>query len=86
MPSNEGRGYVLHAKYSSLSRWSQTWSCQNACLDIPELVMKEMGDAIPVVVEKENFVLEVIDTEESRFKHSSVDSKSWKEAFNIFVH
>ena len=71
MPSNEGRGYVLRRIARRAIRFGvKLGLTENFMSGCAELVMKEMGDAYPVIVEKKNFVLEVIDTEESRFRET----------------
>jgi alanyl-tRNA synthetase len=71
MPSNEGRGYVLRRIARRAIRFGVKLGLnENFLSGCAELLMQEMGAAYPVILEKKSFVLEVIDTEESRFRET----------------
>ncbi len=71
MPSNEGRGYVLRRIARRAIRFGVKIGLhQNFLTGCANLLMQEMGDAYPIILEKKDFVLEVIDTEESRFRET----------------
>ena len=71
MPSNEGRGYVLRRIARRAIRFGVKLGLnQNFMSGCGEIVMKEMGMAYPIIVEKKSFILEVIETEESRFRET----------------
>lgn len=71
MPSNEGRGYVLRRIARRAIRFGVKIGLnQNFLTGCANLLMQEMGEAYPIILEKKDFVLEVIDTEESRFRET----------------
>ncbi len=71
MPSNEGRGYVLRRIARRAIRFGVKLGLDtNFLSECATLLMKEMGEAYPIIVEKKAFILEVIDTEESRFRET----------------
>ena len=71
MPSNEGRGYVLRRIARRAIRFGvKLGLTKNFMTGCAEIVMDEMGSAYPVILEKRDFILEVIDTEESRFRET----------------
>jgi len=71
MPSNEGRGYVLRRIARRAIRFGvKLGLTENFLTGCAEILLSEMGEAYPLIVEKRSFVLEVIDTEESRFRET----------------
>ena len=71
MPSNEGRGYVLRRIARRAIRFGvKLGLTENFLTGCAEILMSEMGGAYPLIVEKKDFVLEVIETEESRFRET----------------
>ena len=71
MPSNEGRGYVLRRIARRAIRFGVKLGLENNfIMNTAKILMTEMGTAYPVIVEQKQFVLEVLDTEESRFRET----------------
>ena len=71
MPSNEGRGYVLRRIARRAIRFGvKLGLTENFMLGCAKIVMQDMGEAYPIIIEKKSFVLEVIETEESRFRET----------------
>ncbi len=71
MPSNEGRGYVLRRIARRAIRFGVKLGLNtNFLTECARLLMTEMGEAYPIIIEKKAFILEVIDTEESRFRET----------------
>lgn len=71
MPSNEGRGYVLRRIARRAIRFGVKLGLENNFITgCAAILMAEMGDAYPVIRAQESFVLEVLDTEESRFRET----------------
>ena len=71
MPSNEGRGYVLRRIARRAIRFGVKMGLENNFITgCAQILMDEMGDAYPVIRAQASFVLEVLDTEESRFRET----------------
>ena len=71
MPSNEGRGYVLRRIARRAIRFGvKLGLTENFMSGCAKIVMQDMGEAYPIIIEKKSFVLEVIETEESRFRET----------------
>lgn len=71
MPSNEGRGYVLRRIARRAIRYGVKLGLErNFLATCAQEIIKEMGEAYPIIQEKASFVLEVIETEESRFRET----------------
>jgi alanyl-tRNA synthetase len=71
IPSNEGRGYVLRRVLRRAVR--HAWQHGGEGLVIPRLVdttVEVMGDAYPELVEKRDFLLEVVTREEEKFRRT----------------
>jgi alanyl-tRNA synthetase len=68
MPSNDGRGYVLRRILRRASRYARMLGQTDAFIYklVPELV-QVMGSAFPELVERSEFVTQVIRAEEERF-------------------
>lgn len=74
MPSNEGRGYVLRRLLRRAARHGKLLGIENLFLtEVAKKVIEVSGDAYPVLVEKQVFILKVIETEEASF-HKTIDS------------
>ncbi len=68
MPSNEDRGYVLRRILRRAIRYGVKLELDGAFMwKVAEVVIAEMGQAYPELVERKDFVLDVIRTEERRF-------------------
>lgn len=68
LPSNEGRGYVVRRILRRAARHGHLLGLEEPFLwKVSELVIDEMGDAYPEIVERRDRVLDVIRKEEERF-------------------
>lgn len=68
LPSNEGRGYVLRRLLRRAVRYGRLLGIQRPFMgEVASVVMKVGRPAYPELVEKEPFVQEVIEQEETRF-------------------
>ena len=68
MPSNEGRGYVLRRILRRAARFGMTLGLTEPFLyKMVPLVSSSMGDAYPIIREKEEHVTRAIKMEEERF-------------------
>ena len=71
LPSNEGRGYVLRRLLRRAARHGKLLGIQDTFLtSIAKKVIEVSGDAYPELREKQDYILNVIDTEESRFNET----------------
>ena len=71
VPSNDGRGYVLRRVLRRAVR--HAWQYGGDGLVAPKLVestIEVMGDAYPQLVEKQDFILEVVTREEENFRRT----------------
>ena len=71
VPSNESRGYVLRRLLRRAVR--HAWQYGGSGLVMPRLVettVEVMGDAYPELVEKRDFLLEVVTREEEKFRRT----------------
>ena len=71
IPSNDGRGYVLRRVLRRAVR--HAWQHGGAGLVAPRLAettIEVMGDAYPELVEKKDFILEVVTHEEEQFRRT----------------
>ncbi len=68
LPGNEGRGYVLRRILRRASRYARNLDQKEPfiCKLVPVLV-ELMGDAFPELKERQNFIIQVIQSEEERF-------------------
>jgi alanyl-tRNA synthetase len=71
LPSNEGRGYVLRRLLRRAARHGKLLGIEGAFLTkIAKKVIEVSGGAYPELVEKKDYILNVIDIEESRFNET----------------
>lgn len=69
MPSNEGRGYVLRRLLRRAARHGRLLGINHAFLaDVCETVIKENALAYPNLVEKHDFIVKIIQSEEESFE------------------
>ena len=71
VPSNDGRGYVLRRVLRRAVR--HAWQHGGSRLVVPELVSKTievMGDAYRDLVEKSDFIIDVVTREEEKFRRT----------------
>jgi len=69
MPSNEGRGYVLRRLLRRAARHGRLLGIDHAFLiDVCETVIKENASAYPNLVEKHDFIVKIIQSEEESFE------------------
>jgi alanyl-tRNA synthetase len=69
LPSNEGRGYVLRRLLRRAVRYGRLLGIKDIFLpQIAEVVMESMGGAYPELIQRRDYTLEVIRTEEERFQ------------------
>ncbi|MEG2396196.1 MAG: alanine--tRNA ligase [Oscillospiraceae bacterium] len=68
MPSNSGRGYVLRRLLRRAARHGRLLGINNLFLyDVAETVIKENAKAYPNLIEKHDFIINVIKSEEENF-------------------
>ncbi|HAG68388.1 MAG TPA: alanine--tRNA ligase, partial [Lachnospiraceae bacterium] len=68
MPSNEGRGYVLRRIIRRAARHGRLLGIEGAFLaGLAETVIRESGDGYPELIEKKEFILNVLTQEENKF-------------------
>ncbi len=68
MPSNEGRGYVLRRLLRRAARHGRMLGIDRPFLaEVCETVIKENENAYPILVEKHDFIVKVIQLEEENF-------------------
>lgn len=73
-PSNEGRGYVLRRILRRAVRFGKALGIERPFLyELVSVVAKLMGEAYPEVVEKQDYVKQVIKKEEERFHETLHD-------------
>lgn len=71
LPSNEGRGYVLRRLLRRAARHGKLLGIEGAFLTkMAKKVIEVSGKAYPELVEKQDYVLNVIEIEESRFNET----------------
>lgn len=71
LPSNEGRGYVLRRLLRRAARHGKLLGIEGSFLTkIAHKVIEVSGGAYPELVEKKDYILNVIDIEESRFNET----------------
>lgn len=71
LPSNEGRGYVLRRLLRRAARHGKLLGIESTFLTkIAQKVIEVSGEAYPELVEKKDYILNVIDIEESRFNET----------------
>jgi len=71
LPSNEGRGYVLRRLLRRAARHGKLLGIEGTFLTkMAKKVIEVSGNAYPELVEKQDYVLNVIDVEESRFNET----------------
>jgi alanyl-tRNA synthetase len=72
LPSNEGRGYVLRKIMRRAIRHGRLLGATNPFMaDMVRAVRELMGEAYPELVDRSaNRVLEIVDSEENRFRHT----------------
>ncbi|MDT3701203.1 MAG: alanine--tRNA ligase [Thermincola sp.] len=74
LPSNEGRGYVLRRILRRAVRFGKTLGIERPFLyELVTVVADLMGQAYPEVVEKQDYVKQVIKKEEERFHETLHD-------------
>ncbi len=68
LPSNEGRGYVLRRVLRRAARHGKLLGIEGAFLkDIADVVISESCDAYPELLERRDYILNIIEIEEKRF-------------------
>ena len=68
LPSNEGRGYVLRRVLRRAARHGKLLDIEGAFLkDIADVVISESCDAYPELLERRDYILNIIEIEEKRF-------------------
>ena len=69
MPSNEGRGYVLRRLLRRAARHGKLLGLTNKCFlyELCQTVIEENKNAYPQLVEKKDFIIKLIKTEEEKF-------------------
>lgn len=71
LPSNEGRGYVLRRLLRRAARHGKLLGIEGKFLTkIVKKVIEVSGEAYPELVDKKDYILNVIDMEESRFNET----------------
>ena len=71
VPSNEGRGYVLRRILRRAVTFARKLGVEEPVLpEIAQTVMQKMGAVYPELVQNRQFILKVIENEESRFHHT----------------
>jgi alanyl-tRNA synthetase len=71
LPSNEGRGYVLRRLLRRAARHGKLLGIEGKFLTkIVQKVIEVSGEAYPELVDKKDYILNVIDMEESRFNET----------------
>ena len=71
MPSNEGRGYVLRRLLRRAARHGKILGIKGSFLSSAALKVIEIsGGAYPELVEKKDYILNIIDVEEKRFEET----------------
>jgi alanyl-tRNA synthetase len=71
LPSNEGRGYVLRRLLRRAARHGKLLGIEGVFLTkIARKVIEVSGEAYPELVEKQDYILNVIDIEENRFNET----------------
>lgn len=74
LPSNEGRGYVLRRILRRAVRFGKALGIERPFLfELVSVVAKLMGGAYPEVIEKQDYVKQVIKKEEERFHETLHD-------------
>ncbi|MEG1244339.1 MAG: alanine--tRNA ligase, partial [Oscillospiraceae bacterium] len=69
MPSNEGRGYVLRRLLRRAARHGRLLGIDHAFLaDVAETVIMENASAYPNLVDKHDFIIKIIQSEEESFE------------------
>ena len=68
VPSNEGRGYILRRLLRRAVRHAHMLGAQDSVMDrLIDVTIAEMGEAYPAIVERQSFITEMADREESQF-------------------
>ncbi|MGI9666994.1 MAG: alanine--tRNA ligase [Acidimicrobiia bacterium] len=68
VPSNEGRGYILRRLLRRAVRHAHMLGTDSAVMEpLIDTTTSEMGDAFPALVERQDFIKEMADREESQF-------------------
>ncbi len=71
LPSNEGRGYVLRRIIRRAVRHGRLLGIKNLFLvDLVDVVIDILGEAIPNIVERQEFIRRVVQNEEERFNQT----------------
>ncbi|MFH1639544.1 MAG: alanine--tRNA ligase [Chloroflexota bacterium] len=71
MPSNEGRGYVLRRLLRRGSLFGRRLDIDRSFLTgVTATTIQKMGHAYPEIVERKDFILQVIEDEEKRFRRT----------------
>lgn len=71
LPSNEGRGYVLRRLLRRATRHGKLLGIEGSFLTkLAKKVIEVSGKAYPELIEKQDYVLNIIDIEESRFNET----------------
>ena len=68
IPSNEGRGYVLRRIIRRAVRYGRVLGLEEAFMaSVASVVCDDMGDVYPELVKSREFMIQVLDNEETRF-------------------
>jgi alanyl-tRNA synthetase len=71
MPSNEGRGYVLRRILRRAARYGRNLNMHNPFIyNLVDVLVKTMGHQFPEIVEKSDFIKDVIRGEEESFNET----------------
>lgn len=71
VPGNEGRGYVLRRLLRRAARHARQLGIQQAVLgDICDVVIRQMSVGYPELKERRDFIFNMIDLEEARFRET----------------
>jgi alanyl-tRNA synthetase len=71
IPSNEGRGYVLRRVLRRAALFGRKLGLEEPFLaEVAKSVMAQVGHVYPEIVERQDFILKVIEAEEERFEQT----------------
>ncbi len=71
IPSNDGRGYVLRRILRRAARYGRNLEMRKPFIyNLVDVLVKQMGEVFPEIIEKKNFIKEVIQAEEESFNET----------------